>query len=485
MIRTWVGWLLWVPIAGFATTQVEQIRYTAAADATRVTINLSAPTSYKLFTLSNPERVVIDLSDARLATSLKGLNYSGTLLTSIRSGPRPNGGLRLVLDVAVKTRPKSFLLQPADDQGLRLVVDMPTSTAVAAAPARAAASAPTGVSAVAPQPVTAAPAAASARRPAPVRSPTDGAPAAATPVSLPRSVPAAPANDERLRDLVIAIDAGHGGVDPGAQGAGGTQEKDVVLAIANQLEELLRAEAGMRPVMVRDGDYFVPLRSRVIRARDSKADLLVSIHADAVNDRSARGSSVYVLSGRGASSEAARWLAEKENASDLIGGVSLDDKEGVLKSVLLDLSQTATIEASLSAGEQVLTHLKEVGHVHRRRVEQAGFVVLKAPDIPSMLVETAFISNPDEEKKLLSSRYQRDVAQAILDGIKAYFRQSAPPGSKVAMWNSMRQHIIARGDTLATIADHYGISVTQLRTTNKLSGDRLFVGEVLRIPPGT
>src|SRR3569623_715927 len=473
MIRTWVGWLLWVPIAGFATTQVEQIRYTAAADDTRVTINLSAPTSYKLFTFSNPERVVIDLSDARLATSLKGLNYSGTLLTSIRSGPRPNGGLRLVLDVAAKTRPNAFILQPADDHGLRLVVDMPPSTAVAAA------SAPT----VTPQPVKAAPALAGAR-PAPVRSPNDGAPAA-MPVSLPRSVPAAPANDERLRDLVIAIDAGHGGVDPGAQGAGGTQEKAVVLAIAYQLEELLRAEAGMRPVMVRDGDYFVPLRSRVIRARDSKADLLVSIHADAVNDRSARGSSVYVLSGRGASSEAARWLAEKENASDLIGGVSLDDKEGVLKSVLLDLSQTATIEASLSAGEQVLTHLKEVGHVHRRRVEQAGFVVLKAPDIPSMLVETAFISNPDEEKKLLSSRYQRDVAQAILDGIKAYFRQSAPPGTKVAMWNSMRQHIIARGDTLATIADHYGISVTQLRTTNKLSGDRLFVGEVLRIPPGT
>src|SRR3569833_4292651 len=179
MIRTGAGGLLWVPIAGCATTQVEQIRYTATAEATRVTINLSAPTSYKLFTLSNPERVVIDLSDARLATSLKGLNYSGTRLTSIRSGPRPEGGLRLVFDVAVKPRPKSFLLQPADDQGLRLVVDMPTSPAVAAAPARAAASAPTGVSTVAPPPVTAAPAAASARRPAPVRSPTAGAPAAA------------------------------------------------------------------------------------------------------------------------------------------------------------------------------------------------------------------------------------------------------------------------------------------------------------------
>lgn len=293
------------------------------------------------------------------------------------------------------------------------------------------------------------------------------------------------ANDDTLRDLIIAIDAGHGGVDPGALGPNGAQEKDVVLAIARQLANLVRAEAGMRPVMVRDGDTFVPLRDRVGRARDSKADILISIHADAVNDRKARGSSVYVLSPKGASSEAARWLAEKENASDLVGGVSLDDKDGVLKSVLLDLSQTATIEASLTAGEQVLNHLRDVGRVHRHRVEQAGFVVLKAPDIPSMLVETAFISNPDEEKKLRSSAYQRKVAQAILDGVKAYFRQNAPPGTKVAMWNSMRRHIIARGETLADIADRYGVSVNQLRVTNKISGDRLFVGEVLRIPPGT
>lgn len=462
-----------------ATAHVEQIKLAAANETTRVVFHLSGPTSYKLFTLESPERVVVDLSDARLATSLKKIDYAGTPVAALRSGPRPQGGLRLVMDLNIKVKPKGFILQPSEGQGLRLVVDLaPAATALAApsVPVAPASVAPAAAVAQAaePAPAAAAPAAAA-------RTPSRAAP----PVQPRAATPPVAANNETLRDLIIAIDAGHGGVDPGALGPGGTQEKEVVLAIARQLETLVRAEVGMRPVMVRDGDYFVPLRDRVNRAREGKADILISIHADAVNDRSARGSSVYVLSARGASSEAARWLAEKENASDLIGGVSLDTKDGVLKSVLLDLSQTASIEASLNAGGQVLNHLKDVGHVHRHRVEQAGFAVLKAPDIPSMLVETAFISNPDEEKKLLSSAYQRQVAQAILDGVKAYFRHNAPPGTKVAMWNSMRQHVIARGDTLAGIAGRYGVSVNQLKVTNKISGERLFVGEVLRIPPGT
>ena len=477
MKRIWLWLLLCAPVVGYSATHVQQIRLTAAADTTRVVFALSDAVAYKLFTLNKPDRVVIDLVDARLATTLKGIDYTGTALTAIRSGPRPNGGLRLVLDVAAKVSPKAFLLQPSENQGLRLVVDLTGATAVATAPA-----ATPPASAEAPSARAAAPVSVTVT--APRTAPAAAAPLAAPPIPS-RPAPAVATEDEHLRDLVIAIDAGHGGVDPGAQGPSGAQEKEVVLAIAQQLASLVRAEAGMRPAMVRDGDYFVPLRDRVGRARDSKADILVSIHADAVNDRMARGSSVYVLSGKGASSEAARWLAEKENASDLIGGVRLDDKDGVLKSVLLDLSQTATIEASLTAGEQVLNHLKDVGRVHRHRVEQAGFVVLKAPDIPSMLVETAYISNPEEEKKLQSSGYQRQVAQAILDGVKAYFRQNAPPGTKVAMWNSMRQHIIARGETLAGIADRYGVSVSQLRVTNKISGDRLFIGEVLRIPPGT
>lgn len=474
MKRIWLWLLLCVPIFAQGATQVEQVRVAAANDTTRVVLVLSEPVPYKIFTLNQPERVVIDLAAARLATRLKGIDYGGTPITAIRSGPRPNGGLRLVLDLSAARSPHAFLLQPSENEGLRLVVDLTAAAPVAIAPAATPipsvpAAAPLPVSPARAVPVTAAPATMAIQAPA----------------HIPNSAPAVATNDDTLRDLIIAIDAGHGGVDPGALGPNGAQEKDVVLAIARQLANLVRAEAGMRPVMVRDGDTFVPLRDRVGRARDSKADILISIHADAVNDRKARGSSVYVLSPKGASSEAARWLAEKENASDLVGGVSLDDKDGVLKSVLLDLSQTATIEASLTAGEQVLNHLRDVGRVHRHRVEQAGFVVLKAPDIPSMLVETAFISNPDEEKKLRSSAYQRKVAQAILDGVKAYFRQNAPPGTKVAMWNSMRRHIIARGETLADIADRYGVSVNQLRVTNKISGDRLFVGEVLRIPPGT
>lgn len=474
MKRIWLWLLLCVPIFAQGATQVEQVRVAAANDTTRVVLVLSEPVPYKIFTLNQPERVVIDLTAARLATRLKGIDYGGTPITAIRSGPRPNGGLRLVLDLSAARSPHAFLLQPSENEGLRLVVDLTAAAPVAIAPAATPipsvpAAAPLPVSPARAVPVTAAPATMAIQAPA----------------HIPNSAPAVATNDDTLRDLIIAIDAGHGGVDPGALGPNGAQEKDVVLAIARQLANLVRAEAGMRPVMVRDGDTFVPLRDRVGRARDSKADILISIHADAVNDRKARGSSVYVLSPKGASSEAARWLAEKENASDLVGGVSLDDKDGVLKSVLLDLSQTATIEASLTAGEQVLNHLRDVGRVHRHRVEQAGFVVLKAPDIPSMLVETAFISNPDEEKKLRSSAYQRKVAQAILDGVKAYFRQNAPPGTKVAMWNSMRRHIIARGETLADIADRYGVSVNQLRVTNKISGDRLFVGEVLRIPPGT
>lgn len=467
--------LLWAPLVALAAVQVEQVRYSAAADTSRVVFHLSDVPQYKVFTLSAPERVVIDLKDARLATSLKGIDFSGSPLTAIRSGPRPGGGLRLVLDLGAKVRHKSFLLQPSEGQGLRLVVDLEADGRMP----RVADAAPAAAVSVAAAPVAAPPAAAPVK--AAVAPPPVSAPAPA-PAPVPQV--AAPAGDGELRDLVIAIDAGHGGVDPGAIGPAGTKEKEVVLAIARKLEALVRAEPGMRPVMIRDGDHFVRLRDRVNRARESRADILISIHADAVHERSARGSSVYVLSSRGASSEAARWLAEQENASDLIGGVSLDDKDNMLKSVLLDLSQTATIEASLTAGDHVLTHLKGLGRVHRQRVEQAGFVVLKAPDIPSMLVETAFISNPDEERKLVSPQHQRQVARAILDGVKAYFRHNAPPGTKVALWNSTRRHVIARGDTLDAIANRYGVSIHHLRGANKLADDRLLVGDVLRIPSG-
>jgi len=459
--------LLLVSTQGSAAVKVEEMRLTAASDTSRLVLSLSGSPTYKVFALSNPPRVVIDISDARLAAALPN-NFSGSPVQAVRSGIRDGRDLRIVVDLAAKASPKSVVLQPSENQGYRLVVDLaqaaaPVAPAPQAAPMKMA---PATVPQAAP--VSVAPVAVSQ------------APAAAA--KAPAAVKIDPP-EANLRDIIVAIDAGHGGVDPGAHGPNGTKEKDVVLAIARQLENRLRAEPGVKPVMIRDGDYFVPLRKRVAKARESKADLLVSIHADAIDDRSVKGSSVYVLSDRGASSEAARWVAEKENAADLVGGVSLDDKDDVLKSVLLDLSQTATIEASANAGNKVLQELRGVGKLHRHQVEQAGFVVLKAPDIPSMLVETAYISNPQEEMNLQSPAYQKRLATAIVEGVHEYFRENAPPGTKVAMANSMRRHVITKGETLGAIADHYGVSVDRLRVSNNLSGDRLYIGNVLRIPP--
>jgi N-acetylmuramoyl-L-alanine amidase len=446
-----------ISVPALAAVKVNEVRYTVAPETSRLVLDLNSSPTYKVFALPNPARVVIDLDDARLLSSLPNVNLSGSPVRAVRSGIRHGRDLRLVLDVKGKVAAKSFILQPSSDiHGYRLVVDLRQA---GGAPA-AASTAPV---------VNAAPPAVPA---------TQSTPAA------PPSVAAANAPSESsLRDVVVAIDAGHGGIDPGAHGPHGVKEKDVTLAIARQLQKQLSAEPGIKPVMIRDGDYFVPLRKRVIKARDAKADLLISIHADAIDDRSVKGSSVYVLSESGASSEAARWLAEKENAADLVGGVSLDDKDDVLKSVLLDLSQTATIEASDRAGSKVLHELGTVGKLHRQHIEHAGFVVLKAPDIPSMLIETAFISNPQQERKLKSPAYQKQLAAAIVDGVRDYFRENAPPGTKIALANSMRKYTISKGDTLSAIADHYGVSVDTLRASNNLTtGDRLYVGTVLRIP---
>jgi N-acetylmuramoyl-L-alanine amidase len=234
------------------------------------------------------------------------------------------------------------------------------------------------------------------------------------------------------RDLIIAVDAGHGGEDPGAIGKNGTREKDVVLAIARQLSAQINAESGMRAVLTRDGDYFVPLRDRMRRARAHQADLFVSVHADAIADRSVDGSSVYILSQHGASNEAARWLADRENASDLIGGVSLDDKSDLLASVLLDVSQTVAMNASQVAAERVLRQLSQAGEVRKPQVQQAGFMVLKSPDIPSMLVETAYISNPQEERRLRTSAQQAKLAAAIHRGVHDYFYANPPTGTRIS-----------------------------------------------------
>jgi N-acetylmuramoyl-L-alanine amidase len=290
---------------------------------------------------------------------------------------RPSGELRIVVDLSHAIRAKSFLAEPNAHYGYRLVIDL------------------------------------------------GGAAGTNTPVKVAHARPDA-------RDLVIAIDAGHGGEDPGAIGKNGTREKDVVLAIARALAQQVNGEPGMKAVLTRDGDYFVPLRDRMRRARAQQADLFVSIHADSIRDRSVDGSSVYILSQRGATDEASRWLAERENASDLIGGVSLDDKGDVLASVLLDLSQSASLTASQAAAEHVLHQLNQVGEIRKPQVQQARFMVLKSPDIPSMLVETAYISNPQEEQRLRGAAHQAKLAGAIHQGLRAYFYSDPPSGTRIA-----------------------------------------------------
>lgn len=437
MVRRWLGLVVLYLFHGAilaAGVQVESIRLWAAPDNTRVVLDLSAPVKHKLFTLAAPDRVVIDLPAASVATTAVSVP-ADSLVRRVRNGKRDNGDLRLVLDLAAAATPKSFLLPPNQQyQSYRLVIDLADRRSKQAV-----------------QPVK------SARQ-----------------------------LDDKARDLVIAVDAGHGGEDPGAHGKHGTREKTVTLAIARQLKTLLDREPGMRGYLVRDGDYYVSLRDRIKRAHRAGADLFVSIHADAFRDRRVHGSSVYVLSQRGASSEMARILAKSENASDLMGGVKLIGKDPLLQSVLLDLSQNASIEASNTVAENVLRGLKNLGKVHKSSVQRAGFVVLKSPDIPSILVETAFISNPKEEKRLRDATHQRRLASAMLDGIRSYFHANPPPGTWVAQQTPppARQHVIRRGDTLSAIARRYAISLKELKTANGLHGDRVRVGEVLKIPQG-
>ena len=274
-----------------------------------------------------------------------------------------------------------------------------------------------------------------------------------------------------------AIDPGHGGQDSGALGPHGTKEKDVVLSIAKKLAYLVDKEPGMRSYLTRDSDVFISLRQRIRRARENGADMFISIHADAFTNRNARGSSVYVLSSRGASSEAAQILADRENAADLAGGISLEDKDDLLASVLLDLSQTASLEGSLEVAETVLSGLKRVGHVHKKHVESAAFVVLKSPDIPSILVETAFISNPEEEQKLKNANHQNKLAHAMMVGIRNYFQKNPLPGTSMP-----QQHIVSRGDTLSMIAQRYQVKMADIKSVNNLASSEIQIGDVLKIP---
>lgn len=454
--------LLWAALAAeaLAASDVRSVRLWRAPDNTRLVFDLSGPVQHSVFTLAAPDRIVIDISGAKLATNLEQLSLANTPITSIRSAQRDADNLRVVIDLSAAVTPKSFSLAPNQQYGNRLVVDLFDQSSAAASATQP----PTPAASEPPLPVT----------------PTQ-APPKLTPVPSGK------------RDIVIAIDAGHGGEDPGALApVKGQYEKNVTLAIAKELQRQINAEKGFRGELVRTGDYFIPLRKRTEIARKKGADLFVSIHADAAPRSSAFGASVYALSERGATSETARWLADAENQSDLIGGagnVSLDDKDKMLAGVLLDLSMTASLTSSLNVGQKVLNNVGRVTPLHKRRVEQAGFMVLKSPDIPSILVETGFISNPNEAKKLHSSGHQQALARSITSGVKQFFHENPPPGTYVAWLRDEgklaigpREHRVSSGESLALIAQRYQVSLSALRSANNLNSDVIKVGQTLQIP---
>ncbi|MBU1215357.1 MAG: N-acetylmuramoyl-L-alanine amidase [Gammaproteobacteria bacterium] len=404
-----------------AENPVTSARLWPAQDYTRLTLESKSTIRYNQFTLSNPERLVIDLEGIELSASLNELankvSQDDPYISSLRIGRFKPDVVRLVLDLKSQVKPQLFSLKPVGEYGHRLVLDIypavPLDPLMALVEQQLAASEPSGSSAE-----------------AGVKS----AVASAPPPPVAEVQPTYP--ELRNRVLIIALDAGHGGEDPGAIGRRGTREKDVTLSIARKLKSQIDATAGMRAVLIREGDYFIPLSGRVEKARRAHADLFVSIHADAFIKPHARGSSVFALSEGGATSASARWLAKKENEADLIGGVNLAVKDPYLARTLLDLSQTATINDSMKLAKHVLKELGGINTLHRGRVEQAGFAVLKSPDVPSILVETAFISNPTEERRLKDLGYQEKMAHAILSGIKRYFAQSP----------ALSKHKVALGD---------------------------------------
>jgi N-acetylmuramoyl-L-alanine amidase len=447
-------------------SEIKGLSLSQGATGTRAEILLDLPAEYSILRLSAPDRLVVDLPASRLAGSV-GAPGAG-VVRAVRTGQPVPGTARIVFDLAEPVAAMKPRME-ATASGYRLVLEWPgdapagistapatTATATTAPPPQPASAPPAADPALAsaaattrliasmaqaasqgaPQssasttPVASAPAPAR-QAPAPVvRQPAAPPPSPATPPGATKTVQDLMRGG--MRPLVVAIDAGHGGQDPGARGASGSREKDVTLAIARELARQVDATPGLKAFLTRDRDVFIPLAQRYQKARAAKADIFVSIHADAFTNPAASGSSVFVLSQRGASSQAARWLASQENAADLVGGVRLHDKDDTLASVLLDLSQSATMKASEDMAGHVLSGLKRLGKTHKPHVERANFVVLRSPDVPSMLVETAFITNPAEERRLNDPAHQRNLARAILDGVNTYFTRTPPPGTLYA-----------------------------------------------------
>ncbi len=463
-----------------SAAEVENIRIWAGSSASRIVLDLDSSTVHNVFELQKPNRLVIDLANARLKVDPDKLDFSGTPISSLRSAVRSNKDLRIVLELNHTANARSFVLGPEGEFGHRLVIDIPRDAGAEKTATRES-RAQTTV----------------ARQGGLGQSSTTAA--------------ALEAPGLEKRDIVVVIDPGHGGKDPGAIGARNVREKDVVLKISRELQRLLNDQPGYTAQLTRSDDTFIPLRTRTEIARKYNADILISVHADAFNDRRAHGASVYALSKSGATSETARWLAAKENSSDLIGGtgsVTLGDKDAVLASVLLDLSMTASMKASVHAGGNILKSLGSFAKLHKRSVEQAGFVVLKNPDIPSLLVETGFISNPAESGRLNTPAYQQKIAAAIAKGVHDYFWSTPPPGSLLAYQKNPAAFIAAerareteslvsgrsdraavsitrtirQGDTLSRIAVETNSSIEELMRLNKLNSSRLLVGQVLQIP---
>ncbi|MGH1471760.1 MAG: N-acetylmuramoyl-L-alanine amidase [Cellvibrionaceae bacterium] len=433
--------LLFIAVFGCPAyaVDVDGVRLWRAPDNTRIVFDLSGPVQHNMFMLSNPQRLVIDIQNAYFKAKLSDIGISNTPVSKIRTGKRGEKDLRIVLDLKEAVDPKIFSLVKHGDKSDRLVLDLFDTKKIAEPKI------------VIPDPTT-----------------------------------------QTRRDIIIAVDAGHGGEDPGAIGSRRVYEKNVVLDISKRLVKLINSQPGYRAKLTRTGDYYIELKKRPALARAMRADLFISIHADAFKNSGARGASVYALNGRGAkaTSDTARYLAQKENKADLIGGVgnvNLKDKDEMLAGVLVDLSMTHTLSSSLDIGQNVLSSMGALARLHKSHVEQANFAVLRSPDMPSILIETGFISNPGEAKKLSTPAYRQQMAEKIFKGTQHYFYKSPPAGSYIAwMKNNGNQkpseHVIARGDTLSEIAKRYNVSVNEILKFNGLSSTVIRIGQRLKIP---
>jgi N-acetylmuramoyl-L-alanine amidase len=436
ILRQFCPFFFYFIVQSVSATTIDHVRIHQSPERTRVVLDLGSSVQHRLFSLDNPMRLVVDMDDAALATDLKKIDLKDTPIANIRSAVRNDNDLRVVFDLSERVKPRSFVLKPIMQYGDRLVVDLYK----------------------------------------------DG--------QREESFNKKNLLKRQMRDVIVAIDAGHGGEDPGAIGHGQLLEKDVVFSISSMIDDLFAEEPGYRGLMIREGDYYVELRRRTSIAHDNSADILLSIHADAFDSPKVSGASVYALSDKGATSEAARILAEQENRADLIGGVggvSLHDKDDLLVEVLLDLVTTASLSASLNMGDSIIGEIGRVNKLHKRNVEQAGFVILKSPEIPSLLIETGYISNPSEARKLASKRHQKKMAQAIFRGARQYMKDNPPPGSLLAWQRDdggerLTSYVIVRGDTLSEIASRYRVSSDNIKRVNGLRSDKIRIGQVLKIP---